>query len=135
MLMGRLMAMQPVEIENKLISNRTEDETTIEAYIFVSVLRDIPKVMRDIKENTATRKHIEEMCLVFGGADIIVRMKSPSVKILHEQVNAIQRLPEVSLTKTYIVDPSKFLNHKIEDSAEYNSEDTRGRRLWPSKKR
>jgi len=55
-------------------------------------------------------KHSEfvtEAAAVYGEADVIAKVETPSVQALHELVmNEIQNLPNVRVTRTFIIIPS-----------------------------
>jgi hypothetical protein len=93
-------------------------ETSIEGFILITVPKNIPGVMKTLEAHPTARKYIEEMALLFGGADIFARIKVPSVDVLHTLViEIIQELPEVNATQTFIIDPRAKIgiNQRIVD--------------------
>ncbi|WP_088346239.1 MULTISPECIES: Lrp/AsnC ligand binding domain-containing protein [Rhodomicrobium] len=96
-------------------------QTTIEAVVLINVLKDIPGVMKKIKNDPRASRYIEDMSLVFGGADIIANVRIQSIAQLHDLViDYIQGLDEVSQTQTFIIDPKAKIgiNKKIDHGTE-----------------
>lgn len=81
-------------------------DTTIEGFVLITVPKNIPSVMKQLETHPTAKKYIEEMALLFGGADIYAKIKIPSVEVLHTLViEIIQEIPEVATTQTFIIDP------------------------------
>jgi DNA-binding Lrp family transcriptional regulator len=93
-------------------------DTTIEGFVLITVPKNVPAVMRMLEAHPTARKYIEEMALLFGGADIYARIKIPSIDVLHTLViEIIQEIPEVATTQTFIIDPKAKMgiNRRIAD--------------------
>ena len=81
-------------------------DTTIEGFILITVPKNIPAVIEKLDRDPIATQYIEEMALLFGGADIFAKIKVPSVEALHNLViETIQKMPEVATTQTYIISP------------------------------
>jgi DNA-binding Lrp family transcriptional regulator len=93
-------------------------DTSIEGFILITVPKNIPTVMKMLEAHPTAQKYIEELALLFGGADIFARIKVPSVDVLHTLViEIIQEIPEVTATQTFIIDPKAKIgiNRRIVD--------------------
>jgi DNA-binding Lrp family transcriptional regulator len=83
--------------------------TTSQAAITAFVLITVPAqksgdVVRLLMEKFP--EFIVEAAAVYGEADVIAKVETPSVESLHDLVmNSIQNLPNVRVTRTFIVIP------------------------------
>ena len=79
----------------------------VEAYVLISVNKDIPSVIRSITE-IDINKQITEMSLVFGGADIITKIKIESLQELYNFVLCIiEKIDRVASARTFIINKSE----------------------------
>jgi DNA-binding Lrp family transcriptional regulator len=88
---------------------RIAGQTTREAFVLISVKKDIPLVMSNIyakyiRKNKALMA--EERVLVFGGTDIIIKLKSDSVQAIHDFVINVIQDTQVISTRTLMVNSS-----------------------------
>jgi DNA-binding Lrp family transcriptional regulator len=79
--------------------------TPVTAFVLITVPAnksgDLVRIlMEDLSE------FITEAAAVYGEADVIAKVETPSVQKLHELVmGQIQNLPNVSVTRTFIIIP------------------------------
>lgn len=77
----------------------------VSAFVLVTVLANrsgdvVQKLMEDYQE------FVVEAAAVYGDTDVIARVDAPSIEKLHELVmDRIQNLPNVSVTRTFIIIP------------------------------
>jgi DNA-binding Lrp family transcriptional regulator len=52
---------------------------------------------------------VTEAAAVYGEADVVAKVETPSIQMLHELVmDKIQNLPNVSVTRTFIIVPQLY---------------------------
>jgi len=82
---------------------------TVGAAVSAFVLITVPAnksgdVVRMLMENF--QEFVTEAAAVYGEADVIARVETPSIQSLHELVmDKIQNLPNVRVTRTFIIIP------------------------------
>lgn len=77
----------------------------VSAFVLITVPANksgdvVRKLMEDYQE------FVTEAAAVYGEADVIARIETPSIQSLHELVmDKIQNLPNVRVTRTFIIIP------------------------------
>jgi DNA-binding Lrp family transcriptional regulator len=79
----------------------------VQAFVLITVPAknsgDIVRMLMDKFE------FVKMAAAVYGEADVIARVETPSVRALHELVmDKIQNLPNVKVTRTFIMIPSLY---------------------------
>jgi DNA-binding Lrp family transcriptional regulator len=95
---------------------RIAGQTTREAFVLISVNKDIPLVMDNIYTKHISKNNAlmaEEMALVFGGADIIAKIKSDSVQAIHDFVIKVIQDTQVISTRTLMVNSSDGYREEV----------------------
>jgi DNA-binding Lrp family transcriptional regulator len=81
---------------------------SVEAFVLITVPANnsggiVRRLLNDHKES------VTEAAAVYGEADVIARVKAPSILALHELImGTIQNLPNVLVTRTFIIIPPPY---------------------------
>lgn len=77
----------------------------VSAFVLITVpANKSGDVVRMLMENY--QEFVTEAAAVYGEADVIARVETPSIQSLHELVmDRIQNLPNVRVTRTFIIIP------------------------------
>jgi DNA-binding Lrp family transcriptional regulator len=77
----------------------------VSAFVLITVpANKSGDVVRVLMENF--QEFVTEAAAVYGEADVIARVETPSIQSLHELVmDKIQNLPNVRVTRTFIIIP------------------------------
>lgn len=81
---------------------------SVEAFVLITVPANnsggiVRRLLSDHKES------VTEAAAVYGEADVIARVKAPSILALHELImGTIQNLPNVLVTRTFIIIPPPY---------------------------
>jgi DNA-binding Lrp family transcriptional regulator len=77
----------------------------VSAFVLVTVLANRSgDVVQRLMDNY--QEFVVEAAAVYGDTDVIAKVETPSVEKLHELVmDKIQNLPNVSVTRTFIIIP------------------------------
>jgi DNA-binding Lrp family transcriptional regulator len=77
----------------------------VSAFVLITVpANKSGDVVRTLMENF--QEFVTEAAAVYGEADVIARVETPSIQSLHELVmDKIQNLPNVRVTRTFIIIP------------------------------
>jgi DNA-binding Lrp family transcriptional regulator len=77
----------------------------VSAFVLITVpANKSGDVVRMLMENF--QEFVTEAAAVYGEADVIARVETPSIQSLHELVmDKIQNLPNVRVTRTFIIIP------------------------------
>ncbi len=79
-------------------------EEKVEAFVLITVPANRSG---DIVRMLMAYDFVKEAAAVYGEADVIARVATPSIQSLHELVmEKIQNLPNVRVTRTFIIIPS-----------------------------
>jgi DNA-binding Lrp family transcriptional regulator len=79
--------------------------TPVSAFVLITVpAKQSGDVVKSLMENHS--EFVTEAAAVYGEADVIAKVESPSVEELHDLVmNRIQTLRHVTVTRTFIIIP------------------------------
>lgn len=84
------------------------DSAPISAFVLITVPAnqsgDIVRILMDDHS-----EFVAEAAAVYGEADVIAKVETPSIEKLHQLVmNTIQNLPNVRVTRTFIIIPQLY---------------------------
>lgn len=84
---------------------RMVNRSVVSAFVLITVPANrsgdvVARLMEDFSE------FVTEAAAVYGEADVIAKVETPSIEQLHQLVmEKIQNLPQVSVTRTFIIIP------------------------------
>jgi DNA-binding Lrp family transcriptional regulator len=87
---------------------RSSDTAPVSAFVLITVPANRSgDIVNTLMERFAD--FVTEAAAVYGEADVIARVQTPSVEKLHELViDGIQNLPNVQVTRTFIIIPQLY---------------------------
>ncbi|HEY7261537.1 MAG TPA: Lrp/AsnC ligand binding domain-containing protein [Trebonia sp.] len=81
-------------------------EERVKAFVLITVpAKKSGDIVRMLMDDYG--EFVKEAAAVYGEADVIARVATPSIQTLHDLVmEKIQKLPNVQVTRTFIIIPS-----------------------------